>query len=95
MIRWLVLLFWGPYDCKKHGHDYFARYDKFLDPRLSEDKIFRLLSSHSATSWRYLRVTALSKVYVRDICRYCGDTIERTEGLNAMEVLAHQAKRMG
>ena len=90
MIRWLILLIWGQHDCAKHGHAYFARYDDINDPRLDGGQLKNIISSPQYGRASYTRV----RIYVRDICRYCGDVIERIEGLNALEVLAHQAKRI-
>lgn len=97
LLRWLI---WGPPkppvpSCKDGGpHRYFARYDNVLDPRLSSEEIqdiFRSTISHHMSA---VRAAYMAKIYVKDICDGCGDVIERLEGLNAMEVLAHQAKRI-
>jgi len=91
MIRWLLYWLYGPHNCERHGHKYFARYDDTLDPRLSAEQIADMMGSP------YQRddiCKARSKMYIRDICHHCGDTIDRVEGLNAMEVLAHVAKRI-
>lgn len=90
--EWFVALF-REHDCKKHGHDYFARYDELIDPRLSADQIANhiLCSSYEKDK----RAAVMTKIYVRDICRFCGDSFERLEGLTEMEVLAVQSRRIG
>lgn len=89
--EWVVGLF-RAHDCKKHGHDYFARYDEILDPRLTGDQIdFIIRTDFNGQQ----RASGLVKIYVRDICRFCGDCLERLEGLTDMEVIAMQARRIG
>lgn len=94
MIRWLIWLFWGPHNCERYGHRYFARYDNVIDPRLSREQIQSMWKSEISSNHPRLRRSLMATMYIRDVCRYCGDTIDRIEGLNAMEVLAHQAKRI-
>lgn len=95
LLRWLI---WGPpkppkLSCKEGGsHDYKARYDEMIDPRLSEQTIERRILLSFDPNDR--RRSVMTKIYVKDICDGCGDVVERLEGLNAMEVLAHQAKRI-
>lgn len=91
MIRWLIYWLWGPHDCNKHGHRYFARYDDILDPRLGANQIQGMMENGFIRGDIH---KARAKMYIRDICRYCGDNIERIEGLNAMEIIAHQANRI-
>jgi hypothetical protein len=63
-----------------------------IDPRLSEQTIdLRILLAFDPNDKRR---SVATKIYVKDICDGCGDVVERLEGLNAMEVLAHQAKRI-
>jgi hypothetical protein len=103
LLKWLI---WGPPpkplpppppepSCKEGGpHRYFARYDDMLDPRLTSDQVEDMFRSQLASNYGVLRDGLLTKIYVKDICSGCGDVIERLEGLNGMEVLAHQAKRI-
>lgn len=91
MIRWLLRLLLGCHDCEKDGHDYVARYDDVIDPRLTGKQIKDMADS----AYRKEKLHCVrARMYIRDICRFCGDTVDRIEGLNAMEVLAHQAKRI-
>jgi hypothetical protein len=91
-IEWLVRLF-RDHDCKRHGHKYIARYDEVIDPRLSASQIeSQILARYDPNQQRR---SVMAKIYVRDICRFCGDSFERLEGLTEMEVIAHQARRIG
>jgi len=92
VIRLLIFLLWGPHDCKKHGHDYQPRYDEMLDPRLSGASLASLFRSTYPEKKIYDVLS--TRIYVKDICNYCGDVVERLEGMTPLEVLAHQAKRV-
>lgn len=98
LLKWLI---WGPPpppsppepSCKEGGpHRYFARYDEMIDPRISGDVIETLILMQLDPVLQ--RQAVMAKLYVKDICKGCGDVIERIEGMNAMEVLAHQSKRI-
>ena len=94
LLEWFVGLF-RAHDCLKHGHHYYARYDEVIDPRLDAMQVERVVSGAVYTSdIPKRRQGLLAKIYVKEICAYCGDCIERTEGLSDLEVLAHQAKRI-
>ena len=89
IIAWIVCLFTA-HDCSKHGHAYFARYDDMIDPRLTSNQLYEQLSPIRASYLHHAR----TEIYIRDICKYCGDVIERAEGLSALEILARQAKKI-
>ena len=72
-----------PHSCETHGHRYVTRNDSLIDPRL--DKL-QVQSLSMLDSLPYVTL------YVRDICTFCGDVIDRVEGMHPLEMLAHQAK---
>ena len=93
-LRWLFLPPRPPepHQCEKHGHRYEQRFDEMIDPRLDRHLIKAMMSSpYQRPEIGRVKV----RIYVKDICVHCGDVIERLEGLNAMEVVAYAAKRIG
>lgn len=97
LLRWLIF---GPRkptppSCKEGGpHRYRARFDEFIDPRFDKAAIESQLTILFASDYDRARRFIGCKIYVKDICDHCGDVVERLEGLNAMQVLAHASKRI-
>lgn len=72
LLAWLFA-----HDCDKHGHYYEGRYDESLPPGFPANA--RLQSSGLIETVTQMIQAVKCHTYVKDVCRYCGDTIDREE----------------
>ncbi len=69
-------------NCTDNGHHYTARYNRGTD-----QETLKIVTEQFADEHPYWKNTVIENAkkstYIRDVCRYCGDTIEEQHGTQA------------